>query len=93
IGSASLRDQMSAGINRLLVGLVLEDKGIPRHGYRVRSEEGEGQVTSGNLSPMLDRGIALAYLSPPPSPEAPIEVEIRGRWVPGRVARPPFHKR
>jgi aminomethyltransferase len=93
IGSSSLRDQLAAGIDRLLVGLVLEDKGIPRHGYRVRSEVGEGQVTSGNLSPVLDRGIALAYLSPPPSPEDPIEVEIRGRWVPGRVARPPFHKR
>jgi glycine cleavage system aminomethyltransferase T len=43
---------------------------------------------------MLDIGVGLAYVSPPPAPEASeIEVEIRNRWVAGRIAKPPFHKR
>ena len=72
-------------------GFVLEEKGIPRHGYPVRTPGGGGTVTSGNISPMLDTGIGLAYVSPPPS-GADIEVQIRDRWVPGRVAEPPFHR-
>jgi len=77
---------------RLLVGFILEERGIPRHGYRVRTSNGNGTVTSGNLSPVLDTGIGLAYLTPPPEDDARIEIEIRDRWVPGRVAEPPFHK-
>ena len=42
---------------------------------------------------MLDTGIGLAYVSPPPAPgDDGIDVEIRDRWVPGRIVRPPFHK-
>jgi aminomethyltransferase len=92
VGRAAIQER--SGPDRLLVGFVLEQKGIPRHGYRVRTPGGEGQVTSGNLSPMLDTGVGLAYVSPPPAPEAiEIEVEIRNRWVPGRIAKPPFLKR
>lgn len=91
-GRAALEDQARAGPDRLLVGFVLADRGIPRHGHRVRTPDGEGEVTSGNLSPVLDRGIGMAYVSPPPMEGAEIEVEIRDRWVPGRVVRPPFHK-
>jgi aminomethyltransferase len=92
VGRAALQERSDP--DRLLVGFVLEEKGIPRHGYRVRTPGGQGQVTSGNLSPMLDTGVGLAYVSPPPAPEASeIEVEIRNRWVAGRIAKPPFHKR
>ncbi len=88
------KDAIDGGIDRLLVGFILDDRGIPRHGYRVRSPEGAGVVTSGNISPMLDTGIGLAYVSPPPDPSGgDIEVEIRGRWVPGRIVEPPFYRR
>jgi aminomethyltransferase len=87
------RSALEGGIDRLLVGFVLEERGIPRHGYRVRTPDGEGTVTSGNISPMLDTGIGLAYVTPPPGAgDTGIEVEIRGRWVPGHIAVPPFHK-
>jgi len=93
-GRSALQERLLEGLDRSLVGFILEEKGIPRHGYRVRAANREGQVSSGNLSPMLDRGVGLAYLSPPPSPDTTvIEIEIRGRWVPGRIAKPPFHKR
>ena len=91
VGKESVTSQLAQGPKRLLKGFVLDDRGIPRHGHALRTANGVGTVTSGNLSPMLDRGIGMGYISPPPS-DKPIEVEIRGRWVPGRVIDPPFHK-
>lgn len=90
-GKQALEDEIANGVSRRLTGFVLEEKGIPRHGHRVRTSDGDGEVTSGNISPLLDTGIGLAYVSPPPS-EAGIEVQIRDRWVGGRIAKPPFHK-
>jgi aminomethyltransferase len=92
-GRPALETQNQIGPPRRLVGFVLEEKGIPRHGYKVRTPDGEGEVTSGNLSPLLDRGIGFAYLSPPPVAEdTAIEVQIRDRWAAGRIVAPPFHK-
>ena len=90
-GKAALEAQRANGVARRLIGFVLDDKGIPRHGYRVRTPQGQGVVTSGNLSPVLDSGIGLAYVTPPSS-GGEIEVEIRDRWVPGRIVEPPFQK-
>ncbi len=93
-GRARLESQQEQGVGRRLTGLVLVERGIPRHGHRVRSEGSEGTVTSGNLSPMLDRGVALAYLSPPPGGDgARAEIEIRGKWLSAAITKPPFHKR
>lgn len=93
VGRDALAGQRETGPDRALTGFVLEERGVPRHGYRLRSESGgTGSVTSGNISPMLGRGIGLGYLSPPPGEGERIEVEIRDRWVPGRVAKAPFHQ-
>jgi aminomethyltransferase len=92
-GKAVLESQLDVGAERRLVGFVLEERGIPRHGHPVRtSGGGEGMVTSGNLSPMLQTGVGLAYVSPPPQTGDAMEVLIRDRWVPGHIAKPPFHK-
>ena len=92
-GHSALESQMEEGPSRRLVGFVLDEKGIPRHGYKVRTPDGEGEVTSGNLSPMLETGIGLAYVSPPTARGVnDIEVQIRERWVQGRIVKPPFHK-
>lgn len=92
-GRSALEATMRDGPSRRLIGFVLDDRGIPRHGHKVRTPDGEGEVTSGNLSPLLDTGIGLAYVTPPPDPEAAgIEVQIRERWVKGRIVQPPFHK-
>ena len=93
VGRDRLATQAEDGVERRLCGFVLEERGIPRHGYEVRGREGGvGTVTSGNISPMLDTGVGLAYISPPVTVGEEIEVSIRNRWVRGRVARPPFHK-
>jgi len=92
VGREKIVDQTENGVERRLAGFILEERGIPRHGHDVRSGSGgAGTVTSGNISPMLDTGVGLAYVSPPAEVGEEIEVNIRNRWVPGRVARPPFH--
>jgi len=91
-GRAVLESQRESGVGRRLTGLILEDRGVPRHGYPVRSAGSSGTITSGNVSPVLNTGIGLAYMSPPIDTGVELEVEIRGRWVPGRSARPPFYR-
>lgn len=92
VGRPALELQRAQGIDRRLAGLVMEDRGVPRHGYAVRSGAASGTVTSGNISPVLDTGIALAYMSPPVAAGEAGEIEIRGRWVPARIQDPPFHR-
>jgi len=57
--------QKEEGVTRRLKGFVVEDKGIPRHGYDVINENDEkiGTVTSGTMSPMMKTGIGMAYLN------------------------------
>ncbi len=93
VGREALMNQKASGVPRRLTGFVLEERGIPRHGYPVRTALGAGVVTSGNISPLLDKGVGLAYVTPPPeSGETLLEVEIRDRWVPATIRTPPFHK-
>jgi aminomethyltransferase len=93
VGRDSLLEQKARGVPRRLTGFVLNERGIPRHGHRARTAQGEGLVTSGNISPMLDIGVGLAYIAPAPGPEdTRLEVEIRDHWVPGTISTPPFHK-
>jgi aminomethyltransferase len=92
VGKSALEAQRASGITRRLTGLIMEARGIPRPGCAVRSGHSQGMVTSGNISPVLETGIALAYVSPPVEVGAEAEVEIRGSWVPATVASPPFHR-
>jgi aminomethyltransferase len=90
VGKAALEVQRDRGVAKLLVGFTTEGRRFARHGYRVRAGTSTGTVASGNFSPSLGHGIGMAYLSPPPSDDAVIEVEIRGDWYPAERADPPF---
>lgn len=75
-----------------LVGLEMLGREIPRSGYCVRTQGGgEGEVTSGNMSPVLGHGIALARV-PPGSlqPGDPAEIDIRGKAAKAVCVKPPF---
>ncbi|MEJ5337006.1 MAG: glycine cleavage system aminomethyltransferase GcvT [Thermus sp.] len=79
---------LNAPCGERLIGLVLET-GIPREGYPVLSgEERVGRVTSGGFSPLLEKGIALAYVAE--GAEGPFFVEVRGRKVPASLSPLPF---
>ena len=89
VGRSALLAQEKAGPGRSLVAIATEGRSVPRHGSRVRSGASAGTVTSGNFSPTLGHGIALAYLTPPiePGADTDTEVEIRGTWKPARITR------
>jgi aminomethyltransferase len=90
-GRDALEHERQAGVRRLLAGLATADRQPPRAGAAVRTDEGKiGEVTSGNFSPVLGHGIALAFLPPAAPMGAEVEMELRGRHVPARVVPLPF---
>lgn len=93
IGREALVEERARGPRRRLRGLVGEGR-RPLHADEPCLVEGAvvGTVTSGNFSPVLGRGIGLAFLPPETAEGDAIDVEVRGRVVPAVVAKPPFHK-
>jgi aminomethyltransferase len=92
-GRAALVAQRAAGPARTLRGLVAATRQPPREGAVLRrGDAGLGTVTSGNFSPVLGRGIALALVdaAAPPSPGDDVELEVRGRRLDARCAALPF---
>ncbi|MCH8538274.1 MAG: glycine cleavage system aminomethyltransferase GcvT [Alkalimonas sp.] len=87
IGRSALEQQKAKGTDKL-VGLVMEQKGVLRHGQRVVVEGGEGIITSGTFSPTLGFSIAMARV--PASVGDSAEVDIRGKLVPVKVIKPAF---
>ena len=88
IGRTALEEQKSRGLDRKLIGLILQDKGVLRAGQKVITAEGEGILTSGSFAPTLERSIGLARI--PSRANEWCEVEIRGRRLEARIVRPPF---
>ena len=60
IGRAALEAQQATGVPRQLVGLVMDEKGVLRHGQKVLTAGGEGEILSGTFSPTLGKAIAFA---------------------------------
>ncbi len=87
IGRAPLEKQKGTE-HRIMVGLVMDEKGVLRHGQRVVTPSGDGEILSGTFSPSLGKAIAFARV-PAATPEK-AEVDIRGRLVPVRVVKYPF---
>ncbi len=94
-GKAALEKVAREGPTRKLVGLIVEGRGIARHGYPVIAGEAPtGVVTSGTQSPTLGVPIAMAYVAPGDAePGTVVDVEIRDARVPARVVALPFYRR
>ncbi len=95
VGRAALEKVARDGPARRLVGLVVEGRGIARHGYPVHvGERLSGAVTSGTQSPTLGVPIAMAYVAPADAaPGTVVDVEIRAARVPAKVVDLPFYRR
>jgi aminomethyltransferase len=95
VGKTALEKVARDGPARKLVGLVVEGRGIARHGYPVlNGDRRTGLVTSGTQSPTLGVPIAMAYVAPADAePGTVVDVEIRGARVPARVVALPFYRR
>ena len=92
IGRDALERQRARDDYPRLVGIRMEDRGIPRHGYRVLLRGKEiGHVTSGTMSPSLRVGIALASVDKSAAAIGiTLDVDIRGTSYPARVVKLPF---
>ena len=91
IGRPALAAQRRAGAAMRLAGVVLEAKGVLRSGYRVRTNAGDGSVTSGIFSPTLGVGVGLARL--PRQATGSCTIDIRKAPQPARIVKPPFVRR
>lgn len=90
-GKQALLAEREAGVHRLLRGLRCEGRRPPRHGNPALIDgDVVGEVTSGNFSPMLETGIALAFLPPETAEGAEVMVDVRGSAVPATVVTTPF---
>jgi aminomethyltransferase len=88
IGRAALEKQKAAGGHRVMIGLVMDEKGVLRHGQRVVAPHGDGEILSGSFSPTLGKAIAFARV--PAGATGMLQADIRGRLVPVRVVKYPF---
>ena len=76
-----------------LVGLELQGKGVPREGYEVVADGSViGQLTSGTLSPLTKKGIALARIDAAYKALGQrVSVRVRGKDIAASVVKPPFY--
>ncbi len=95
VGRAALEKAVRDGASRRLVGLVVEGRGIARHGYPIHvGDRLTGQVTSGTQSPTLGVPIAMAYVAPGDAePGTVVDIDVRAARVPARVVDLPFYRR
>ncbi|WP_417266324.1 glycine cleavage system aminomethyltransferase GcvT [Brumimicrobium sp.] len=95
INSEALKAEKEAGIKNKLVGFELIDKGVPRQGYPILNAEGEeiGRVTSGTMSPSLNKAIGMGYVPVELATEgSEIYIGVRNKSLAAKVVKTPFYK-
>jgi len=95
IGKEALQRIKADGPKQMLAGFVLLDKGVPKNGGSIYSENREiGTVTSGGLSPDLRKGIGLGYVFRRYAQSGQeIEIELRDREIAAKIVDLPFYRK
>ncbi len=93
VGKNALVDQKTNGVAQKLVGIELEGKAIPRHGYTVLKDgEPVGEVTTGYHSISTDKSVCMALVKVPFNKlGTPLEVQIRKKTFPGVITKKIFY--
>jgi len=90
-GVEELRRIKEEGPARKLIAFVMDERAVPRAGMTV---EGGGDVTSGTHSPMLEKGIGLAYVPTERSaPGTEITIDVRGKARKAQIVKKPIYRR
>ncbi|MDT0690589.1 glycine cleavage system aminomethyltransferase GcvT [Salegentibacter sp. F188] len=95
VNSEALKKQKEEGPKRKLIAFELDERGIPRQGYDIVDDNGIviGEVSSGTMSPSLEKGIGLGYV---PAEVAGIgnklHIRIRKKDIPATQVKLPFYK-
>jgi aminomethyltransferase len=95
IGKDALLKVKETGLNRKLVAITSDEKTFPRHGYDISVNNNKvGFITSGTVSPMLEKPIAMGYVETKYAEiGSDVNMLIRGKEVPAKVVKLPFVKR
>jgi aminomethyltransferase len=94
--SENLKKQKEAGVKRKLIAFEMQERAVPRHDYEIVDKDGNaiGVVTSGTMSPSMNKGIGLGYV---PTDHAAVDsdifIRIRKNDVPAKVVKLPFYKK
>jgi aminomethyltransferase len=95
IGRDVLLKVKSVGLNRKFVAMLGDDKSFPRHGYEIKANNKRiGEVTSGTVSPVLEKPIAMGYIDVSQAAEGnEVNIVIRARETPVKIVKLPFIKK
>ena len=91
-----MKTQKEAGVTRKLVAFEMQERAVPRHDYEIVNATGEviGIVTSGTMSPSMNVGIGLGYVTAENSKiDSDIFIRIRKNDVRAKVVKLPFYKK
>jgi len=92
IGKKALVKVKEEGLKRRLVAFVLQDSGFPRKDFEIYKDGNKiGVVTSGTVSPILEKGIGLGYVNKDLSKTGTIiDIKIRDKMIPAEIVKPPI---
>jgi aminomethyltransferase len=92
IGRTALIKAKTEGVKRKLVAFVLKQSGFPRFNYEIYKNDNKiGHVTSGTVSPILEKGIGLGYVQTDfAKVGTEIEIKIRDSYLTAEIIKPPF---
>lgn len=95
IGKDACARQKAEGIARKVVGIELQDKGIPRHGYSVCADGREiGYVTTGYKSISTGKSVCMALVDSAFSKlDTPVDVMIHNKPRRGIVCKKRFYQK
>ena len=85
--------QSREGVKRKLRGFEMIDRGIPRHDYELTDKDGNviGRVTSGTMSPVLNKGIGMAYVHKAYSAiGTEVFLNVRNKILKAKIVKMPF---
>jgi aminomethyltransferase len=94
--SENLKKQKETGVSRKIVAFEMQERAVPRQDYEIVDTSGKviGKVTSGTMSPSMNIGIGLGYVTTENSTiDSPIFIRIRKNDVPAKVVKLPFYKK
>jgi aminomethyltransferase len=95
INRPAIEKQKNEGVSKKLVGFEMIDRGIPRHGYDITDAANNkiGEVSSGTMSPMLNKGIGMGYVAKGHGNiDNVIFIQIRNKPVKAKIVKLPFYK-
>ena len=95
IGKDALLKIKANSLKRKLTPLTSDEKAFPRHGYDLTVDSKKvGTITSGTVSPVLEKPIALGYIDSEYTNEnSKINFFIRGKEIPAKIVKLPFVKK